>query len=70
MIHLMRMEMQQKGTAGRQQKRYASDESADAAEFFLPAAVATGVDAEVGDDVVNAGRHSQTLQASSPTNLY
>ena len=37
---------------------------------MLPAAVATGVDAAVGEGVVNAGRHSQTLQASSSTNQY
>ena len=37
---------------------------------FLPAAVATGVDAAVGEGVVNAGRHSQTLQASSSTDQH
>ncbi len=63
----MRMEMRRKGTAGRQRKHDASDESGDVVKSLLPAAVATGVDAAVGEDVVKAGRHSQTLQASVPT---
>lgn len=37
---------------------------------LLPAAVATGVDSAVGEAVVNAGRHSQTLQAPSSTDQY
>ena len=55
--------MRRISTAGRKRKHDASDESGDAAEPFLPAAVATGLDAAVGEEVVNAGRHSQTLQA-------
>ncbi len=43
MMHLMRVEMRQKGTAGRQRKHDASDESGDKAETLLPAAVAIGV---------------------------
>ncbi len=63
MMHPMRVEMRRISTAGRKRKHDASDESGDAAEPFLPAAVATGLDAAVGEEVVNAGRHSQTLQA-------